>query len=634
MTDLILIPPPKKILIREGCFLPPAGFIDALDMYTMGSDLPEGVEAFSCIPESGEFDTTSESYVMDLNRQGIKISASGRPGIYYAIQTLRQIIRQTENQKESHGDGLVGGLTATVKVPCVTIEDEPDFKVRGVLLDISRDRVPKMETLFSLVSLWSELKFNQLQLYMEHTFAYSKHERVWKDASPLTSKEIRILNSFCRERGIELVPNQNSFGHMERWLSHKTYHHLAESPEGFTDSWGIFRKDSTTLSPVVAETLPFLGELYDELLPNFDSEYINIGGDEPWELGMGRSKGSCEKDGLDRVYLGYIKKLRDLAGARGKKIQLYADIVMEHPHLLKELPEDILLVNWGYEAKHPFWRECDTLGRTGRPYYVCTGTSTWNSLGGRWSNTRENIMNGAVNGLKNGALGFYISEWGDNGHWQQFSTGLPAWYLGAGAAWNTYGCVDFDPQKAITTHSLRGDGKCAEALMLLQDVWEKSAVPLHNISLPAVLLLDPVYPYYRKDYRIFRDYDFKEELSLLDDADRLLRESGVDSTSHGRTGSHVEKGSLKGLKGEVETIRRETAFASKMLRLGCEMGREMLATPKLEIRQIPSDIRRGMVAEILELMSEYERLWKKSSRPGGLRESVGRMEALKSELLQ
>src|SRR5690606_22763173 len=97
------------------------------------------------------------------------------------------------------------------------IEDRPSFALRGAMLDVSRDRVPTMATLRELIELFASWKLNQIQLYTEHTFAYAGHEEVWRDASPLRPDEVRELDALCRARDIELVPNQNCFGHMHRW---------------------------------------------------------------------------------------------------------------------------------------------------------------------------------------------------------------------------------------------------------------------------------------------------------------------------------------------------------------------------------------------------------------------------------
>src|SRR5690606_11763612 len=116
--------------------------------------------------------------------------------VFYGAVTLIQLLEQ-----------------AGASLPCLRISDRPDFVDRGVMLDVSRDKVPTMETLYRLVDRLASWKINQLQLYTEHTFAYRHHPEVWAKASPLTGEEILRLDAYCRERFIELVPNQNSFGH-------------------------------------------------------------------------------------------------------------------------------------------------------------------------------------------------------------------------------------------------------------------------------------------------------------------------------------------------------------------------------------------------------------------------------------
>ena len=66
--------------------------------------------------------------------------------------------------------------------------------------DIARDKVPTMETLEALVDRLASWKINQVQLYIEHTFAYRGHEEVWATASPLTPDEVVHLDEFCRAR--------------------------------------------------------------------------------------------------------------------------------------------------------------------------------------------------------------------------------------------------------------------------------------------------------------------------------------------------------------------------------------------------------------------------------------------------
>ena len=118
------------------------------------------------------------------------------------VQTLRQLLQ-----------------TQGATLPQMVIEDWPDFPARGVMLDISRDNVPTMDTLYDLIDMLASWKVNQFQLYMEHTFAYQQHRQVWQNASPMTAEETLALDAYCRQRNVDLVPNQNSFGHMHRSFS-------------------------------------------------------------------------------------------------------------------------------------------------------------------------------------------------------------------------------------------------------------------------------------------------------------------------------------------------------------------------------------------------------------------------------
>ena len=108
---------------------------------------------------------------------------------------------------------------------CLAAE-QPAKPIVGYMLDVSRYRVPTMETVKRQVDLLASLGYNHFQLYTEHTFAYPQHEAVWREASPFTPAEIRELDAYCAARGIELAPNQNSFGHLEHWLSHPEYNHF------------------------------------------------------------------------------------------------------------------------------------------------------------------------------------------------------------------------------------------------------------------------------------------------------------------------------------------------------------------------------------------------------------------------
>jgi hypothetical protein len=360
----------------------------------------------------------SEQYELSIGRVGVQIEFHEAGGLWAAVATLRQLIREYGR-----------------RLPCLKIRDWPDFPRRGVMLDISRGRVPRLETLLELVEMLADFKINEFQLYTEHTFAYRKYAPVWRGWGALTGAEIEKLDARCRRLGIELVPNQNSFGHLRWWLEYPPLKKLAEVSAPWPDEGGAFLRHPSTLAPEHPGTMPFLRGLYDELLPHFTSNRFNVGCDETWDLGRGQSRRLCEKIGKGRVYLRFLKKIHRELASRKKRMMFWGDIILRHPELVPELPRDIIALNWGYEAGHPFGREARTFAAAKVPFYVCPGTSTWMTLIGRHDNAFANLREAANAGRKHGAAGFLIADWGDGGHPQPLAVSVLPCLFGAALGW-------------------------------------------------------------------------------------------------------------------------------------------------------------------------------------------------------
>ena len=372
-----------------------------------------------------------EAYALEIATQQCSIVAGGARGVEHARRTLDQLRRQCGEE-----------------LPCLRVADAPDFAVRGFMLDISRGKVPTNETLRGLVRQLAALKYNHLQLYTEHTFAFRGHEKVWRDADPLTVADLAALQKLCDENQIELSANFNSFGHFERWLKHPQYQRLAECPRGFTHPLKGRVPHGTTLRPDAA-SLKFLDGLWKEYLPLFKSRRFNLGGDEPWELGQGWSKPLVKKFGKHRVYLDFLKKLHQLATRHGKEMLFWADILLEAPELVDEVPADATALLWGYEADHPFAAQCARLAAARRKFWVCPGCSTWNSFTGRTDNMLANIANAAKHGLAHGAEGMLLTSWGDGGNHQPWPIMYPGLAYAAGMAWNQKATKRADVARAV-----------------------------------------------------------------------------------------------------------------------------------------------------------------------------------------
>lgn len=370
-----------------------------------------------------------QGYSLTLVEKGpIELAASCDCGFYYGLLTLAQILK------------------TPAATPLFAITDKPDLGERGYMLDISRTKVPTMATLKEMIKSLSRLRYNSIQLYMEHTFAFAEHERVWADFSPMTSEEIMELDAYCHEYFMELVPNLNSFGHLNRFLRFEEYRHLAECDPPFIHISGMPMQG--VLAPNDA-ALKFMEKLYKEFLPNFTSRKINIGCDETVELGKGRSREICEKKGEQKVYLEFLNKLNSLAGKEGFAVEFWGDIIVKSPELIPLLPKGITGLVWGYEPTSPFDKNTEAFKKAGIDFLVCPGASTWGALLGRVRVMVENIRNGVVNCQKNGGRGLLLTDWGDGGHHQYLPISFPGITMAGGISWNVKAKVEEDLSRGI-----------------------------------------------------------------------------------------------------------------------------------------------------------------------------------------
>jgi hypothetical protein len=377
-----------------------------------------------------------ESYTVHIGRQRIEIAAAASAGLFYGVQTLIQLARQ-------YGQRLLA----------LRIVDQPDFRWRGFMLDVSRGRVPKLETLKWLVRTLSHFKINMLQLYVEHTFHFRSHPEIGKGCSPLEPEEIAELDRYCRSRHVELVPSLQSFGHMGYTLSLPKFRHLAEIVQFKSWKRATWRKrmHGMAITPVDEGTYRLLADLYADFLPNFSSHWFNINSDETWDLGKGRSRELAAEIGVGQVYLRHIERIAKLARQHGRRPMIWSDIIYQHPELIPKVPGDILMLDWGYSHDLPFDR-CARLAERKKPFFVCPGTSGWNQVFNDVWNATLNIRRFVAAGKRYGALGVLNTDWGDCGHFNMLGCSLHGAVLGAAMSWNEGRPDDETFDRAFSLH--------------------------------------------------------------------------------------------------------------------------------------------------------------------------------------
>ena len=344
-------------------------------------------------------------------------------------------------------------------------------------LDVARNKIPTIPTLKRIADIISSLGYTQFQLYMECSFAYKGHEEVWKGTSPLTAEEVRELADYCRTKGVELVPSQNSFAHMGPWFRTEAYRkRLAECPNGIDVNKPKFKKKRgpVTLVASGAASLEFLGDLYDQLLPNFGGRYFNIGCDEVYDLldDNCRSAARIAKDGYARVYFDHVLAVRTLAYMRQRDAMFWADAIFEYPELIKDILPDMVALVYGYDAggHDKFDRKCAQLADAEVRFFVCPGTSGWAGPSGRVNNMMGNVKEAFEAGRKYGAEGMMVCDWGDGGHHQPWIVALPSLVYAAGLVQGK----DLTRDEIAAKIDAICGAKVGRALLRYGDVWEKT----------------------------------------------------------------------------------------------------------------------------------------------------------------
>ncbi|MGQ9856076.1 MAG: beta-N-acetylhexosaminidase [Fervidobacterium sp.] len=533
-----------------------------------------------------------------VNQQGYKIFvdeeisiyAHDELGLFYGLQTFLQLLRNA---------------TKIRQLQKMYIHDYPDILNRGVMLDISRDKVPKMETLKALIDKLAYLKINQLQLYTEHTFAYKNHRVVWEGYSPLTAEEVRELDEYCKERFIELVPNQNTFGHMAKWLIHDEYKHLAEAPDGFETPWGTKFLQPFSLSPAVPESIKLVDEILQELLPNFTSNKVNIGCDETFDLCQGKSKELCEKIGKGRVYLDFLLKVYNIAKRHKQTVMFWGDIIENHPELIGELPKDMIAMVWGYEANHPFDEKCKLYEQSNISFYVCPGTSTWNSFIGRSKNCIENIKNAISAAKKYHANGVLVTDWGDHGHSQHLPFSWIGFAYTSALSWN-YDFYRLEDNldhflKEIDVNVFETDFEISKLIYSLGEITD-------------------MLPYTPNGTPFFYGFLFPERLEELS---KKIEDDTLRNVLDKLENASAKLNSMKNLPDSlIKQVRNNLEFA----KLGVEVIQMVKAYGK--IPEVPENIWSSFEKRLREVLEDYKGIWLTEWREGGLKQSVEKLSRI------
>ena len=237
-----------------------------------------------------------EAYKMKIGKDRIEIEASAPAGIFYAMQTLRQLLPPEINRNALAKD-------VTWAVPCAVIEDEPRYPYRGMMLDVSR----YFSDATAVKRYIDQLAFHKINYFHWHLTddpgwrieikKYPKLTEIgaWRNRTLIgdlyvrphifkqeryggfyTQEEIKEVVAYAKKKFVTVIPEIEMPGHALAALTAYPELSCTGGPFEVATHWGVF---NDVFCPKES-TFEFLENVLTEVMELFPSEYIHIGGDE------------------------------------------------------------------------------------------------------------------------------------------------------------------------------------------------------------------------------------------------------------------------------------------------------------------------------------------------------------------
>jgi hexosaminidase len=348
-----------------------------------------------------------EGYVITPDGGRIVVIGATSAGVFYGAQTVKQIVS---------GDGDQARLYRA------TIRDWPAMRYRGFHDDISRGPVPTLDFQKKQIRTLAAYKVNFFSPYFEHTLAYDSNPLIAPPGGAMTHADVKELVAYAANYHVDIVPEQEAFGHLHHALKYEIYSPLAETPHGHV------------LAPGQAGSLPFIKQMFAEIDSLFPSRFVHLGADETFELGRGQTADRVKTVGIGVVYLDFLKQIADALRPSGKKLLFWGDVALSSPELVTTIPKDLIAVPWTYGADTSYVRFIAPFRNAGMETWVAPGVSSWNRVYPNNANALVNIQGFVRDGQRLGATGMINTSWDDDGE----SLFNQTWYgdlFGAAAAW-------------------------------------------------------------------------------------------------------------------------------------------------------------------------------------------------------
>jgi hypothetical protein len=353
-----------------------------------------------------------EGYAMHPDGKGLALTAASDAGIFYALQTVKQ---------------LVTGSGANAVLHTATIRDWPAMKYRGLDDDLSRGPVTTLEFEKKLIRTIAAYKINLYSPYFEHTATYAANPLIAPPGGGVSAADAAALVAYARLYHVTVVPEQEAFGHLHNALLWEQYQPLAETPHG------------AVLAPGQPGSIALIKQEFSELAAEYPGPFLHIGADETVDLGVGQTKADVDARGLAPVYLDFMQRVVTALAPLQRRLLFWGDIAQDSPALLKTLPQSFkdstIAIAWGYNPEpRGFASLLTPFTNAGFETWVSPSVHNFRVVYPDNNMALPNIQQFTRDGQRLGSTGQLNTIWNDDGE------GLinQDWYgilFGAAAAW-------------------------------------------------------------------------------------------------------------------------------------------------------------------------------------------------------
>ena len=249
-------------------------------------------------------------------------------------------------------------LTSMSLVANTQTDSSKEFKVKGFHIDL-RIQVMTPKALNKFATELAGFGINTLVMEWEASYPYEKHATI-SNKLAYTREEIQSFVKYCNQIGIDVIPLQQCFGHVEYILRNERYSPLKED-----------RKDISQICPLktVADSLLF-SDLFADMVSTHTSKYIHIGGDETYLLGhCAECSKKAATEGKSKLFVDYMKMICNIVVGMGKQPVMWADILLKHPEAASELPKETIFIDWNYGWKTNYFGDISSLQKKGFTFW-------------------------------------------------------------------------------------------------------------------------------------------------------------------------------------------------------------------------------------------------------------------------